>query len=59
MNEEEKLKKVAPGLFVAVEKLNVEVLTNYLKHGWKIDFPITSTGISLYSLLMGYDSEIL
>ena len=35
------------------------VIQRFLKSGWVIDFPVTSTGISLYSMLMGLNYDIV
>ena len=55
----ELLESLRPDLIKAVDELDESVIKKFLKNGWVIDFPVTSTGISLYSMLMGLNYDIV
>ena len=50
---------MAPQLYEAVDELDFDTIQLFISHDFKPDFSITSTGITLYSLLMGVDMTAL
>ena len=50
---------MAPDLVGAVEVFQPEMIEQFLSHGWPVTFVLTSTGIALYSLLLGVTEEEL
>ena len=43
-----------PGVYLAVENQDAESIRMALEAGWPIDHPVTSTGITLYSMVMSF-----
>ena len=44
-------------MFLAIEKFDWDEIQKLLSKGWHIDYPVTSTGITLYMMLMGVNPE--
>ena len=57
--EHDLLRKMAPQLCDAVEELDFDTVQLFISHDFKPDFPVTATGITIYSLLMGIDVTAL
>ena len=53
------MQKMAPELAAAAETLDEDVIKEFLQHGFHVDFPLTATGIALYSLMLGVSPETL
>ena len=50
---------VVPAMIQVVEHLDYESLVHLMKEYWQINRPIFSNGVTLYSLLMSVDSDVI
>ena len=57
--EDQLMRQMAPQLYEAVEELDFETVQLFISHDFQTDFRVTSTGITIYSLVMGVDQAAL